>query len=290
VVDVYQTHGPGDAEHEARRVAAEGKYAAVIGAGGDGTINEVLNGAAGTGLPIGILPWGTANVFCSEMGYPKTISAQCRVIIRGRALDLDVGRCNGRAFMLMAGIGIDAYSLRRIPHLKQLIGVFAYLIGAIRGIFRFRSPRLWFRIRGGERHEAAFILVSNTSRYGGIFRLSPLANPVDGQLDVYAYKERGPWRLMKLVLSMLLSLVEPRGRPRRRMLYLRDAAFRAEQITVESDDTAYVQLDGDYAGGLPADISVEAGGARIILPSRAWRYLHEKAVRRHKAQPQPTFT
>jgi diacylglycerol kinase (ATP) len=272
-VVIFRTQGPGDAERQARLAAATGNYRAVIGAGGDGTINEVLNGLAGSTMPVGILPWGTSNVFSREMGFPRSLRGQCRVIRHGRICDIDLGRCNGRAFVMMAGIGFDAYSLHNMLDLKATLGPFAYVLAALRSFFRYQQPRLRFTLAGGSEHEASFMLISNTSLYGKLFSLTPRANPTDGKLDVYVYRERGRWRFLKLALSFLLSVLQTDSRFRRRLLYLREAIFRTDHIQVSSNETTYIQLDGDYAGVLPADISIQTAAARLILPFRAWRRL-----------------
>lgn len=272
-LDLYLTTGPGHARELAAKAAAEGVYSAVIGAGGDGTINEVTNGLAGSDTPLGILPWGTANVFSLEMGFPRTLRQQCRQILHGRIARLDLGYCNDRAFLLMAGIGFDAYSLRNMVDLKQSLGAMAYVVAGLRSFFRYQSPMIRFRTAHGSVHEAAYLLVSNTSRYGAIFSVTPRANPADGHLDLYVFRERGRWRLLKLVLSTFLSLLTPESRIRRRLLYLREGIVRTTKVYLESDHPVYIQLDGDFCDKLPAEISIRPDALRVILPLRAWKHL-----------------
>jgi len=276
-LQVAFTNGPGHAMQLTQDALKDSsrRYRAVIAAGGDGTVNEVLNGLVGSRVPMGILPWGTTNVFTIEMGFPRTLHAQCSMIMRGRPRELDVGLCNGRAFLLMAGIGFDAYSLRGMLDLKTTFGPFAYILSGLRSFFRFKAPHLKYTFANGREHEAAYMLVSNTSLYGGIFRFTPKASPIDGKLDVYIFRERGRWRLMKLIISLVFTALGPYNRLRRRFLYLREATIKSDSLHIEADRPAYVQLDGDFAGSLPVDIRLRALAARVIIPRRAARRLDE---------------
>jgi len=110
------TQYPGQATELASRFGSH--YDVVIGAGGDGTINEVINGIVGTGAKLGIMPWGTGNVFAKEMGIYAHPILSSRVIRQNNSISLDLGRMNGRYFLMMAGAGLDAYSLKQLDHLN----------------------------------------------------------------------------------------------------------------------------------------------------------------------------
>lgn len=281
-LEVRLTTRPGHAREMAEAAAHESKWTAVIAAGGDGTINEVVNGLAGSHTPLGILPWGTTNVFSMEMGYPRRLSAQCRTIVAQRTLRLDLGRANGQAFLMMAGIGFDAYALRRAGSLKQRLGPLAYALAAFRSLLRFRYPVLTFRNGNGKERQASYLLASNTSRYGGLFVLSPKASPFDGRLELYTYRERGRFRLLKLGISLVASLFSPDSRFRRRFFYMREGSHAFTDIYIQSDQTVWYQLDGDLAGQLPLRITCDPAAIDIIVPARTWR-----RNRRGKGLPSP---
>lgn len=271
---VWPTGGPGGARDLAARAVAEG-YGTVIVAGGDGTINEALNGMVGGRAKLAILPWGTGNVFAQEMGFPSGVKRLCRMILRGESLALDLGTCNGRAFLLMAGCGIDAYSLRIAERqgLKRLLGVGAYAFAALRAGFRYGYPRLEARLPGGEKREGSFILVSNTSRYGSFFSFTPAADPRDGKLDLFALRGAGLWDSVLLALRGLLSTVGLQWRwpgllhPRR--------AKRVAGLEIHGPPGARIQLDGELADPLPVAIGVLPRAVEVILPKGALRRLAE---------------
>jgi len=119
--DLYETRGPGDAEKAVR--GKEQTYDAVVAAGGDGTINEVVNGLQGTNLPLGIIPLGTVNVLALEMGLLKDPETVARTIVFGPARSVNVGHVNGRAFLLMVGAGFDGRVVAGVSaRLKKSLG------------------------------------------------------------------------------------------------------------------------------------------------------------------------
>ena len=136
---VTVTQGPGDAERAARAAAEEGRYEAVLVAGGDGTINEVVNGllaaraAGGASLPLGLVPVGTQNVLAHELGLPAfDLTATLEILQAGRTRALDVGLAGSRYFVLMAGFGFDALVVREVLRpVKNLIGPAAYAFATV---------------------------------------------------------------------------------------------------------------------------------------------------------------
>lgn len=271
-IDLRLTSGPGDAQRLAA-AALGAHYDVVIGAGGDGTINEVINGLAGSPLRLAILPWGTGNVFAGEMGFPRRIKGLCRMIRRNASLRLDTGSCNGRHFLLMAGLGFDAYSLKLLKgqDLKKSFGVLAYALSAVRAIFRYRFPALSVTLADGRRLQGSFVLVSNTSRYGSFFSFTPGADPCDGLLDVFVLRQSGAWDTILLSIRSLLVFT---GQFRRfkGLLHPRHS-YRTSGLRIEGSPTIRVQLDGELADALPADLSVHPGILEIILPRRTIRRL-----------------
>jgi len=271
-LDVSKTQYSGHAYALAKRARDENKeYRVIIAAGGDGTVSEVANALAGSSIPLGILPWGTTNVFALEMGFPKSLKAQCRLLLKPHIAALDLGRCNGKGFLLMAGIGFDAYTLRSMPNIKQGLGPLAYAMAAFQSFSRYKAPAIRYWTKDSRPREARYLLASNTSKYGGIFSLAPRANPLDGKLDIYAFREKGKNRYFKLALNLLFSAIRPESRFRRRLLALQDSIFRSTSLHLESDVPVFIQLDGDYFGQLPAELWIDPKALKIILPSRAWR-------------------
>ncbi len=268
------TERAGHATEIAREASAAG-FGVVIGAGGDGTINEVLNGLAGTETKLAILPWGTGNVFAREMEFPRSLKRQCAVIARGRSARLDTGICGNRRFLLMCGAGFDAYSLKQIEGLgiKRAAGMLAYVIGGIRAFARYRFPEMVAEFPDGIRVRCGFALVSNTSRYGAFFSISPKALPNDGLLDVFLYKQSGLFAMIRLALAVVRSVFSPGGVVRPLPALTRASWHRVKSLKLVSEGKVYTQLDGDLSLPLPAEISIAPASVSCILPAKAVRRL-----------------
>ncbi len=265
-VEARSTEGPEHATRLAREAAAAGGWDAVIAAGGDGTINEVLNGLAGSAMPLGILPWGTGNVFAKEMGFPRSLRRCCRVIRKGRTARLDLGRAGGRRFLMMAGAGIDAFALAQMrgKNWKRVFGVTGYVIGGLFAFARYREARITARFPDGRVERGSYVLVSNTRRYGGIFSIAPDASPVDGRLDVFIHRGTSRWGLVRLVLELAAL---PRSGPRVKRI------VRAAAVELEAEGEVPLQLDGDPVGALPRRIEVEPRALSVILPRKVLKTL-----------------
>jgi len=268
-IEVRFTERVGHAEVLARE-AASGAYDVIIVGGGDGTINEAINGIAGSPMRLAVIPWGTGNVFATEMRFPKSIGAICRLIILGDAEALDLGVCNGRRFLLMAGVGVDAYSLKQLEGqgLKRRLGVIAYAIAGIRAFTRYSYPSIEVELPDGRTDSGSFVLVSNTSLYGDIFSFTPNASPLDGRLDVFVFRETGRWNTLVLAIRYLArSLVNPDlsippvGLQRFKI-------YRTESIRLRSAKSAYSQIDGELGSSLPLEISIAPKAVQLIVPKR----------------------
>lgn len=268
------TEYPGHATQIAREGATRG-FDAIVGAGGDGTINEVLNGIVGTHARLGILPWGTGNVFAKEMRISTRIKKQCKLIRKGKTLRLDCGRCGPKYFLLMASAGFDAYALKRGGRLslKSKFGVSAYLIAALGAFSRYRFPTISLRVDDETADTGTFVLVSNTRLYGSFFIFNPEADPTDGFLDVFVFRESGPWRLLKLVSRLALraflrgiKLPDP-------FKSLDYGHYRARRVELGSEKEIAVQVDGDLASGLGTVFEAVPAAVQVILPRKTRKRL-----------------
>ena len=165
-VTLHETKARGDAERTAREASTK-VYDVVVAAGGDGTINEVINGLSGRQIPLGIIPLGTANVLAAELDLPTDDVGLARTIALGRTRPVTLGDVNGRRFVMMAGVGFDAHVVASVDAgLKRLIGKSAYVWETLRGFFRykFRSYRL---IVDGKPYEVGSAVFANGHFYGG---------------------------------------------------------------------------------------------------------------------------
>ena len=185
-LDIVLTAASGDAR-EAARDAALGPYDYVFVAGGDGTLNETINGlgAVPAGLEriaIGVLPFGTGNDFAAALGLPADPEAALHAILDGRERRVDLGRVNGRLFAnVSAGGFIADVSEAVTPPLKSVAGRFAYLIGGARALL---AAEPFDCTLDGKPHSCLMFAVCNAPMIGGGRLIAPDARPDDGRLDV----------------------------------------------------------------------------------------------------------
>ncbi len=235
------TQCAGDATRLAREALRQG-FDAIIAAGGDGTINEVVNGLGTSQVPVGVLPLGTANVFARELRIPLRIAAAWDVIEQRHvaAFDLGVADAGGqrRYFVQLAGIGFDAATIQETSwELKKKIGPLSYVVAGLR-VLR-RRPAL------------PAIFIGNGRYYGGPFTLFPQASPSDGRLDVCVMERPSLFAALAVVLG--------RHTARRDVKY-----FQCE--TYVHDGAQPFELDGEFAGTTPVKFSVVPGALRVIIP------------------------
>ncbi len=262
--DIVATTAGGDAERLARRAVRLG-YGSIVAAGGDGTLAEVITGVAGSDVPLGIIPLGTANLVAANLGIPGDIERAVDTIVHGRTTPLDVGQLgDGRYFALIAGAGWDAEVMRSATReLKDRLGFGAYLLAALRSVAT--PPSSLFRITA-DGHEfevrAATVLIANV---GQIFhsllpvelKLAPATSASDGMLDVCIFAPRS----LPDVATVLWKVASGKYAGDQRMAYL-----QAREIRIESDPPVIAQVDGDVAGMTPLTARVVVGGVRVLVP------------------------
>lgn len=273
-VRVLRTSGPGEAARLVQEHRDEG-LDAVIAAGGDGTIHEVLGALAGTGLRLGILPWGTGNVFAREMGLPRRVKALCRVIRQGRSAALDVGRADGRPFLLMAGVGLDAFALQQLegtPH-KRLWGLWAYVGAAFAAWARYPGRPVEVRLDDGRQDRGPFVVVSNTRLYGAFFSFHPEADPTDGQLDVFVFRDPGRWAFLGMAFRLAWHNTLHRRSRRQAPFLARHGVYRCAGLTVAQGRERPVQLDGDWLVGGAQRVDCQPQALQVLLPRKTLRTL-----------------
>src|SRR5256885_2384297 len=181
----------GEAESVARRGAEEG-FEKIVAAGGDGTVNEVVNGLAGTNTTLGLLPIGTMNVFATELGLPVHDLDLCwNIIQRDSTRVVDLPKANQKFFVQLAGVGLDAQVVKETSaKLKRSFGPLSYLISAAQIAAR-QPPRLFLQSDDATIKEGSFVLVGNGRLYGGPFPFFKHAVIDDGKFDVIVFKSLG---------------------------------------------------------------------------------------------------
>ena len=237
--ELHETLHAGNARELAHRFAREGRPV-VIAAGGDGTLNEVVHGLAGSRSILGVLPAGTMNVFAREMGIPfQSLEKALAVIDNGLIREVDLFEANGAPFVQMAGVGFDARVIEETTwESKKKLGPLAYLIAAVK-VLGEKPPQLEVVCADGRRETGVAVLAGNGSLYGGQFKLFHNANNHDSMLDVLVYKEAG----YKLVLDSLRGIAFGGIDLLKSVTYL-----QTESFSVTSDREIPVEVDGELLG------------------------------------------
>ncbi len=260
-VDLWYTHTRGDGEQLARK-AVEQKANLVIAAGGDGTINEIIQGLACSETALGVLPCGTINVWAREMGIPLDDAGARKVLVDGQIRRIDLGRVNGRYFLLMVGIGLDGevtHAVERKP-LKRL-GILGYTLATLWFGPGYRGFPLVVTIDGYVvKTRALQIIAGNTQLYAGAIKFTWKAKCDDGLLDLCIVRKRNLWGRLVVVRDFLLL------RERRR-LWVRYDTFRTAKI--ETPEPIPLQIDGEAEGYTPVEFSVAPGVLKVIVPPKA---------------------
>ncbi len=284
-LEIIYTQYQGHARELAAQAVKENRKV-VIGAGGDGTINEIVNGLAQSNTAMAILPWGTGNVFAREMNIPLTTSKACKVIRKNNQLRMDLGHVKDRFFLLMCSAGFDAYSVKKVENfqLKNVFGKLSYLFAGIQAFIRYRHPPIMIRLEDGTEDVGGFVLVSNTSRYGVYFTPSPYANPVDGMLDIFLFKETGGWSIFRLFLRFALTAFRKHAKGERPRFFTREATYRTRSVQIWSDESTPTQIDGDIFDPLPLEISVQSEAINVILPKKIALKHRKRAEKLKKKQ------
>ncbi|MBC8160282.1 MAG: diacylglycerol kinase family lipid kinase, partial [Roseiflexaceae bacterium] len=234
----------------------------VVAAGGDGTVNEVVNGLAGTAAALAVLPVGTVNVWAREIGLPLEPRAAAEAQLGVQPRNIDLGRADERYFLLMASLGFDATVTAGVrSDLKRRIGAFAYVWEAFRLALRYEGVAAQVVIDGRRfRGRYLMVVLGNSQLYGGVVKLTAHAIIDDGLLDVCLIRGRS---LLGAPLR-LLSIMTRRHREDSRISY-----YRARRLKISSKTPIDVQVDGDYIGSAPTVFEVAPAALLALIPNQA---------------------
>jgi diacylglycerol kinase (ATP) len=257
-VDVQATQRAGDAERIAREAAAASdRPDIVVAAGGDGTVNEVANGLLDSDLPLALMPLGTVNVLARELGLGPSVGEIAQAIRGGRIGLVWPGLANGRAFLLMAGIGFDAAVVAAVsPALKRRFGQLAYLIAA---------AKLWWRWQPGEQilvadgvsHRAASAIVARCRLYAGSFVGAHAARLDDPHLHMVLFERGG--RLAALGYALALAT---------RQLHRWPGVRHVRILSSQVDGRHMIQIDGDPLQAETLNLSIAPTPLRVVCQGR----------------------
>ncbi len=259
-----RTAAAGDARRLATEAVQEG-FETVVAAGGDGTLNEVLNGIgdANNGFErvrLGVLPLGTVNVFARELGLPAALASAWDIIRQAREtkIDLPSVNTNGKRayFAQLAGAGLDARAIELVKwQVKKVVGPLAYVLAGLHAVMGKPSK---IRATGnGHSIDGELVLVGNGRLYGGQFTLFPQADLRDGLLEVCVLPRVNWMTLARCGPGLLFNGRLPPSATR---------VFKTASLSLTSPSPTPVEIDGELIGHLPATFAIERNRLRVIVP------------------------
>jgi len=262
-VSVAPTTGPGTAGAIARAWIAKGA-GLVVAAGGDGTINEVLEGMVHSSVPLAILPGGTANVLAGELRLGRSVERAverlpelCPRRISVGHLTCDGGRVS-RHFLLMAGLGLDAHIVYHVNEdIKARTGKLAYWLAGW-SLFGRRLAQIEVEIDGCKR-VCSFALASRVRNYGGDFEIARSVSLMDDEFEAVLFEGRAALQYVKYFIGMAAG----------RLSGMKGVTtFRTKRMAISDleQGPAYAQVDGEFAGHLPAEVRIIPRALTLLMP------------------------
>lgn len=256
------TTGPNTAAAIVRECISKGADA-ILAAGGDGTINEIVNGMIGSPVPLGILPVGTANVLACEMGMRTHAPAAAELLDSAVAARIAAGRIDsgssaGRHFLLMAGIGLDAMIVYHIDaEMKAKLGKVAYWIG---GFQQLGKKLIEFDVRAnGETHRCSFALASRVRNYGGDLNIARQVTLFADDFELVLFKGANSLPYLKYFAGVLTNQLP-------RISGVEVVRASSVEVSAAADPRVYIQIDGEYAGRGPAKFEIVRDAVTLLVP------------------------
>lgn len=259
--EIVVSASPVDAGEQAFRGAAEG-FSPVVAVGGDGTVQQVANGLlrCAEPPPMAIVPAGSGNDLIRTLRLPRDPETAVRLAWSDVAGPIDVGTCNGRHFLNVAGVGLDTKVAEAVnARLDGSRGRLTYVAEALRELRRYENPELTLRLDGETVVTRSLLVAIGNGRYfAGGMKVCPAADPADGWMDVTIGGDLGRLETLALLPTIFVG---QHGRHRKVTFH------RVRRVRIEGPAGMAVQLDGEIAESLPAEIGIHPGALRIV----GWR-------------------
>jgi YegS/Rv2252/BmrU family lipid kinase len=258
-VEYFSARSPEETAERVRQRESEASLDRIVVAGGDGTVNDVVNGLEDPSrVPLAHLAHGTANMLARELRIPRDPGALAALVERGSSRRLDLGRAGDRRFLLVVSSGFDAMVTRAVSRARRgTLGYPGYARPILEALRHYRAPRLRVSVDTAAPLSGALAVVSNIRNYGGIFSVADHARPDSGVLDVCVFRGEGRADLVRYALAA----------GARRVSRLADVTYRTgRRIVIEAREPTAVQIDGDYRGTTPLTIEVEPLVVPVLAP------------------------
>lgn len=245
--DLELTGGPREAGRIAKAACRD--YDVIVAVGGDGTVNETAQGMVFSGKPLGVIPCGSGNDFVKSLNVPTRVEDAVEILLRGKMKVIDAGRINELYFANGVGIGFDAAVTVASRSFRRIKGFPLYLAAIVKALGRFRPVLMTVGMNGQALRQDIFMLtIGNGTTCGGEFRLTPHAQVDDGILDVTVVKPMSIPAVLHALPHVLRGTIE-------KVPYA--AMYTATRITVESEATVPVHVDGEIYRGSSNRFEIE---------------------------------
>jgi YegS/Rv2252/BmrU family lipid kinase len=265
--DLHYTERAGEATDLAQEARRDGLDAVFV-VGGDGTINEVVNGLADSAVALAVLPGGTGNVWAKEQGLPTRsprhllpLVDSVRALVPGTTRRIDLGKANGRYFLQWTGLGLDAevtYAMEPRTRRQRRLGTLGYVVAGFTTAATMAGIRTRICIDDEIIYRRAILVViSNSQLYGGLVRIATDARLDDGLLDVAVFAGSGFVSVMRTALGVITGL------------HVRDprhSVFLGREIRVETDKPMATHVDGEPSGTTPLVCEVVPRALTVMIP------------------------
>lgn len=256
-VDVFYTRGPGDAARLAKEAVDSG-CGAVIGVGGDGTVNEIASAVSDTEAILGIIPCGSGNGLGRHLGISMTPVRAVETILQNNPGNIDYAEVTGKKFFCTCGLGFDAVVSDIFSH-KEHRGLGAYLLSVIETYAGYNQERYTLQIDGHNITVAALLIaVCNASQYGNNVHIAPGALIDDGMLDVTVIHSGNFFEMIHMGADLLRKRLDKN---------LLIQTFRCPRLKIKRESDGLMHIDGEPVKvGKELDLKCVSGGLRVFLP------------------------
>jgi YegS/Rv2252/BmrU family lipid kinase len=256
-IECAETGRHGEGREAGAKAALSGEFDAVVAAGGDGTVRDAAEGLLGTGMPLGLIPTGTANVLARELGLTFSAERIAKTLLNGEARTIPVGQVNGRPFLFVVGVGFDAEAVRYFETLSsRRLGRAGFVAPIFRALVSRPDSPVQLSTNHG-RSEAEWVIVTRIRRYAGGFLLDPDADLGQPGFHVVRFGGRGPLVRMRQLMALASGLLR----------YDPDVTIEvAEWVKLEGDAATPIQVDGEVLCRLPVEIRLHPKRLSLITP------------------------
>src|SRR5665811_1973690 len=242
--------------------AAKDKYDLIIAAGGDGTINEVINGMAESKATLVIIPFGSTNVLACELGIPEDPKKAAELITKGKKIKMDLGYAEtsteAKYFSMMLGVGPFAQVIKdTTPKFKKRWGRFAYPFGIIKLLFRYKWHEIYVKHKVDS--TGYLVIMANIKYYAGEYEIADKANIRDGLLDLVVINRKNAWDIIVLIFSFTIGKLNK---------YLRKEYYQTKEADIYSHNKMQIQVDGEVLGTAPVNVKIIPKALNVIAGSQ----------------------